>query len=268
MCEHVGCVGCPVGVPGIRSCHGVAGSTCEANVWDMAEHSPELPPAVHNSAAAALCLSDVPVDEDDHGLPSERIAALQHRQVGPQPLHDVERRRGLCGPDAPRCSNLWRNGTRNGETAFCAKRGVLMRAGRLPHACRRLHGYTWRSGKTTSLPQANPPHSRAPAPARAKAPMICTPRPSGRTEGLCAIHPPLPCEQLASSTVDHRYQPYRAGVPVPYPRGGLTPPPLPPARPTVTCIRVRTGDDEPYMPAVGLETTTSPSTSKVYILNG
>ena len=42
----------------------------------------------------------------------------------------------------------------------------------------------------------------------------------------------------------------------------------PPARPTVTCIRVRTGDDEPYMPAVGLETTTSPSTSKVYILNG
>ena len=123
-------------------------------------------------------------------------------------------------------------------------------------------------GRSTSLPQANPPHSRAPAPARAKAPMICTPRPSGRTEGLCAIHPPLPCEQLASSTVDHRYQPYRAGVPVPYPRGGLTPPPLPPARPTVTCIRVRTGDDEPYMPAVGLETTTSPSTSKVYILNG
>ena len=154
------------------------------------------------------------------------------------------------------------------KRAFCAKRGVLMRAGRLPHACRRLHGYTWRSGKTTSLPQANPPHSRAPAPARAKAPMICTPRPSGRTEGLCAIHPPLPCEQLASSTVDHRYQPYRAGVPVPYPRGGLTPPPLPPARPTVTCIRVRTGDDEPYMPAVGLETTTSPSTSEVYILNG
>ena len=128
MCEHVGCVGCPVGVPGIRSCHGVAGSTCGAKVWDMAEHLPELPPAVHNSAAAALCLGDVPVDEDDHGLPSERIAALQHRQVGPQPLHDVERRRGLCGSDAPRCSNLWRNGTRNGETASsCETRGT--------HAC-------------------------------------------------------------------------------------------------------------------------------------
>ena len=80
------------------------------------------------SAATALCLSDVPVDEDDHGPPSERIAALQHRQVGPQPLHDVERRRGLCGPDAPRCSNLWRNGTRNGETASsCETRGT--------HAC-------------------------------------------------------------------------------------------------------------------------------------
>lgn len=33
MCKHVGCVGCPMGVPGIQSSHGVAGSTCEANVW-------------------------------------------------------------------------------------------------------------------------------------------------------------------------------------------------------------------------------------------
>ena len=123
-------------------------------------------------------------------------------------------------------------------------------------------------GRSTSLPQANPPHSRAPAPARAKAPMNCTPRPNGWTERLCAILPPLPCERHASPTVDYRYQPHRAGVPLPCPRGGLTPPPSPPARPTVTCIRARAGDDEPYMPAVGLETTTSPSTSEVYILNG
>ena len=123
-------------------------------------------------------------------------------------------------------------------------------------------------GRSTSLPQANPPHSRAPAPACAKAPMNCTPRPNGWTERLCAILPPLPCERHASPTVDYRYQPHRAGVPLPCPRGGLTPPPSPPARPTVTCIRARTGDDEPYMPAVGLETTTSPSTSEVYILNG
>ena len=45
-------------------------------------------------------------------------------------------------------------------------------------------------GRSTSLPQANPPHSRAPAPARAKAPMNCTPRPNGWTERLCAILPP------------------------------------------------------------------------------
>ena len=45
-------------------------------------------------------------------------------------------------------------------------------------------------GRSTSSLQANPPHSRAPAPARAKAPMNCTPRPNGWTERLCAILPP------------------------------------------------------------------------------
>ena len=64
-------------------------------------------------------------------------------------------------------------------------------------------------GRSTSLPQANPPHSRAPAPARAKAPMNCTPRPNGWTE-RCVLYfphylandmPPLPSTTATSRTV-------------------------------------------------------------------